>query len=146
MRCKYSQNCYKIKNENDTIKQFLLKSFQLLVIQSFDFEHISDECYSRNVSYARYIGLFVWLLVFNATFNNISVVSWRSDLLVEDPEKTTDLPQVIDKLYHIVLYTSPWSRFELTTLVVTGTDCIDSCKSNYHTITTTTASKCIGFY
>ena len=29
--------------------------------------------------------------------------------------------------------------FELTTLVVIGTDCTDSCKSNYHTITTTTA-------
>ena len=28
--------------------------------------------------------------------------------------------------------------FELTTLVVIGTDCIGSCKSNYHTITATT--------
>jgi hypothetical protein len=28
--------------------------------------------------------------------------------------------------------------FELTTLVVIGTDCIGSCKSNYHTITTMT--------
>jgi hypothetical protein len=36
------------------------------------------------------------------------------------------------------LYTSPWSRLELTTSVVIGTDCIGSCKSNYHTITTTT--------
>jgi hypothetical protein len=35
-----------------------------------------------------------------------------------------------------MLYTSPWSGFELTTLVVIGTDCIGSCKCNYHTITT----------
>ena len=38
-------------------------------------------------------------MVFNTTFNNISVISLRSVLLVEeteDPEKTTDLPQVTD--------------------------------------------------
>jgi len=38
-------------------------------------------------------------MVFNATVNNISVVSWRSVLLVEETrlpvEKTTDLSQVI---------------------------------------------------
>ena len=41
--------------------------------------------------------LFVCLVVFNATVN-ISVISWRSVLLVEEteyPEKTTDLSQVI---------------------------------------------------
>ena len=36
------------------------------------------------------------------------------------------------------MYTSPWSRFELSTSVVIGIDCIGSCKSNYHTITATT--------
>ena len=40
-------------------------------------------------------------MVFNPTFNNISVLSWWSVLLVE---KTTDLSQVSDKLDHIMLY------------------------------------------
>ena len=44
-------------------------------------------------------------MVFNVTFNNISVISWF--LLVEETgvhEKTTDLSQVTDKLYQIMLY------------------------------------------
>jgi hypothetical protein len=32
-----------------------------------------------------------------------------------------------------------WAGFELTALVVIGTDCIGSCKSNYHTIMAITA-------
>ena len=43
----------------------------------------------------------VWSMVFKATFNNISVISWQSVLLME---KTSDLSQVSDKLYHIMLY------------------------------------------
>jgi hypothetical protein len=39
----------------------------------------------------------------------------------------------------MMLCTSPWSRFDLTTSVVIGTDCIGNLKSNYHTITTTTS-------
>jgi len=34
--------------------------------------------------------------------------------------------------------------FELTTSMVIGTDCTGSCKSNYHTITATTAPVDIG--
>jgi len=53
----------------------------------------------------------VRVLVFNAPFNNISVISWWSVLLMDRSggnqeylKKTTDLPQVPDKLYRIMLY------------------------------------------
>ena len=42
----------------------------------------------------------------------------------EYSEKTNDLPQVIDKFYHIMFYTTPRAGFELTTSVVIGIDCI----------------------
>ena len=40
------------------------------------------------------LDLYGRVIVFNATFNNISVISWRSFLLMEypEPEKITDLP------------------------------------------------------
>jgi hypothetical protein len=54
------------------------------------------------------------------------------------PEKTT-MASHLPTLSHMkccIEYTSTWVGFYLTTLVMIGTDCIGSCKSNYHTITT----------
>jgi hypothetical protein len=61
-----------------------------------------------------------------ALFLYFNLWSWGSVLLVEEtggPGKNNDLCQVTDNLYHIMLYTSLWSRIELTTSVVIGTDC-----------------------
>jgi hypothetical protein len=47
-------------------------------------------------------------MVFNATFNNISVIWWQSFLVMKETgkprESQNDLPQVTNKLYHIMLY------------------------------------------
>jgi hypothetical protein len=63
-------------------------------------------------------------LVLNATFNNISVISWRSTLLVEEtwvPRENHRSVANHNKLYHI-MSCRVWMAFELTTLVVICTD------------------------
>jgi hypothetical protein len=57
------------------------------------------------VSHLRQVGGF---LRFSQLYRGGQCFWWRK---LEDPEETIDLPHVTDKLYHIFLYTSLWSRF-----------------------------------
>ena len=72
----------------------------------------------------------------NTTFSYIVAVSFIGGGKPECREKTTDLSQVTDKLYHIKLYRVYHIMNEARThnLVVIGNDCTGSCKSSYHTI------------
>jgi hypothetical protein len=73
------------------------------------------------------------VMVFNANFNNITFISWRSVLLVEETRVHGEKHRPATshwQTYHKVLY---WihlalAGIELTTLVVVGTDYIGSSK------------------
>ena len=62
------------------------------------------------------VGL-VWFMVVNATFNNISAISWRSVVLVEE---TTDLSKITDKRYHIIWYRLHLAISRVRTFNVSG--------------------------
>jgi hypothetical protein len=58
--------------------------------------------------------------VFNATLNNISVISRQSVLLVEEtggPEKTIDLSKVTDKLCYITRW---WEQVPKSVVIFSG--------------------------
>ena len=85
------------------------------------------------------LGIGLWCVTLLSTI--FQLYQWQSVLLVEETGVPGEnLPQVTDKLYHIMLYRVHLTStgFNLITLVVIGIDCIGSCKSNYHTIATTT--------
>ena len=87
-------------------------------------------------------------MVFTATFINISVISWLYSVSFigggnrSTRRKPPTCRKSVTNLINIILYRVhlACAGFELTTLVLICTDCIGSCKSNYHTITTTTTT------
>ena len=92
-----------------------------------------------------FVCLFVCLLVINATFNNISAISWRSVLLLEETgglgENHRPLASHWQTLSHNVVHLA---LIKIRTHNTSDdrhwlNSYIDSCESNYHTITETTA-------
>ena len=64
------------------------------------------------------VGVSVRVMVFNVTLNNISVISWRSVLLMEETGVLGENHRPV-KFYHIMLYRVrlAWTGLELTTSV-----------------------------
>ena len=75
--------------------------------------------------------------VFNATFNNISVISWRSVLLVEETRVPGENHWPVASHWqalsrNVVPNTPRLSGIRTQNSVVIGTDYISSCKSHDH--------------
>ena len=83
-----------------------------------------------------------WFMAFNASFNNISVISWRSVYNAGRNWSTRREPQTCRKSltnYHIMLYRVQLAMSWIQTLNFCGNShwlhrYICSCKSSYHTI------------
>ena len=80
------------------------------------------------------------VMMFYPAFNNISVISWWSVLLVEENGVSGENHRPVAShwqisSHNVVLSTPRLSRVR-TKLVLIGTYCLGSCKSNYHMITT----------
>ena len=75
----------------------------------------------------------VRVMALNATSNNMSIISWRSVLLMGKTgvhrQNTPTYRKSLKTLSHNVVSITP-RLSELTALVVIDTDCIGSCKSN----------------
>jgi hypothetical protein len=80
--------------------------------------------------------------MFNANFNNISVISWWSILLVKETgvlgENQRHVESHWQTLSHNVVSSTPHHEQGSNSQMI-GTDCIGSCESIYNTITTTIA-------
>jgi hypothetical protein len=83
-----------------------------------------------STNYNTLFGLGFRFMMFNATFHNISAISWQSILLVEE----TGVP---GKNHHAVSSTPCHEWVRTHNISGKSTDCTGSCKSNYYTITTT---------
>ena len=132
-----------------------------IIIKVVSTPPIKTDSYVKNL-YQTHYGILEMILIwklniiyermlFNATFNNISVISWQSVLLVEETRVPwenyrSDAIHWQTLSHNVVSSTPRMSGIQTHMLVVIGTDCIGSYKSNYMTMTAPTLNMNIWSY
>jgi general stress protein CsbA len=108
----------------------LTDTYPIMLCSSMSYKHVVTSQVFLQIHWNK-VKLLLWLWLWCLTPLSTIFQLYRGG---GNPEKTIDLSQVTDKLYH------NWAGIKLT-LVVIGTDCIANYKSNYHMITIMTASQ-----
>ena len=132
--CKITNQSSRFRTSKQRTELFIPTENELLIrpISSCELENCFFFCCQIFV-------IVDWFMMFDATFNSISVILWWWR------KPATCCKSLTNFISWCIWYTSPWTGFKLTTLVMIGTDCISGCKTNYHTIMTTPAPFCHGF-
>jgi hypothetical protein len=73
------------------VEQSNILSYGIITKRKYKIYALIEKTNCISLSKAAETRVSVRVMGFNATFNNISAISWRSDLLVEHAERTTDL-------------------------------------------------------
>jgi hypothetical protein len=114
-----SATTHKFKNAHLVVNKKILKKLYLTYsqVRLWVFKHCRPQLNSKYTTIWQSLRKGWGCMVFNATFNNISVISWWSVLLVE---KTTDLTQVTDNHYHMMLYRVHFAMYGIRTRNLSG--------------------------
>jgi hypothetical protein len=114
----------------------------IIITELFNIDTFFLVSLSFSLNYSIRLFSVCLLMVFNATFNNISVtnsISLRSVLLVEETRGPRENHRPVASHRQTLSQNAVHlSLIEIRTHNISG-DCIGSCKSNYHTITAMTA-------